>query len=259
MMTHSTRHTIFIALAAFWCLAPGAWAVESEIGFDYWNLSFYSPSRSYRLRMENQEETGSSYAEYIRTDRFGYIDNTFHAGYTGRYGALGWDLKGGNTPKAEVMYRQMAELILYLPSPGYRLEPFLRGNYRRYTPARVQTQELGLRGSPMAGWDATVRWGTINTRLLGGNSVEKKAGSTSYQLGYQIQEFVRLFVFQGAWMEFFDSGNPANPGEFSIKERGAGFWWSLDKGVRLTASYSIERRSNDTFVKKYSTAFQQVY
>ncbi|MBI4063047.1 MAG: hypothetical protein HY401_01965 [Elusimicrobia bacterium] len=234
------------------------YAIESQVGYEYWRLSFFSPSRVYRLRLtEKTDIGGTDYVEYIRTDRFNRWDNTFHIGYTGKYEWLGWDLMGGFTPQAAVTHRQIWDLTLYLPSPGYGLEPTLRGVYRQFTPARIKSWEGGFRWVPSKGWDATSRWGRSKTDLLGVG--KKPAKSTFYQLGYMYQAAMRVFGFQGAWKEFFDSGNPLSPGEYSIKEKGAGFQWALPTGIGLIGSYALERRSNLTEIKKYNISVNQSY
>ncbi|MBI2069186.1 MAG: hypothetical protein HYT79_01170 [Elusimicrobia bacterium] len=234
----------------------GAQALNTEWGYEYWDLSFFSPSRIWSLRLQERGKKGTGYIEYYRTSRFKRQDNTVHGGIVGKLGPLGWDLKAGFTPKAAVLYRQISEVIFYLPSPGYTLEPFVRGNYRRFTDAKVTTGEAGLRFSPLSGWDASVRAGYIQTALEGPATQNKDAGSQSYQLGYTWKEALRIFTFYGSWREFFDSGNPSNPGEYSIAERGGGLSWALISAGKLKATHSQERRSNGASIKKYSLAVE---
>ncbi|MBI2069817.1 MAG: hypothetical protein HYT79_04370 [Elusimicrobia bacterium] len=237
-----------------------SWAVESEVGYEHWDFSFFSPSRIWRVKMQELIEKGqTNYVEYIRTHRFDYRDNTYHVGYTGLSQGWGWDFKYGNTPKAAVMYRHLAQLTLYLPPPGYHLEPSITGALRRYTEAKVSTGELGLRWSPLAGWEAKAKWGRIRTELLGPVPQKKFSDSTSYQLGYMWTSALRLSMSQGSWKEFFDPGNPLNPAEYEVTERGGSFTWFFPADVQLTGAYSLERRSNDTSVKKYGVFFRQAY
>ena len=209
--------------------------------------------------MKEREETTANYAEYIRTSRFGRVDNTFVLGYIGKEPSWAWELKAGVTPKADVMYRQMGELILYMPTPGIKIEPMFRGNYRRYTGAKVMTSELGLRWTPAPGWDATGRWGRIQTALLDETGSKNSSPSSYYQVGYLWSDLLRVFAYQSSLEEFFDPGNPDNPSAYSLTERGGGFWWTLDQGLRLMGSYGLEQRSNNTSIKKFGITFQQTY
>ncbi|MBI4369928.1 MAG: hypothetical protein HY547_06840 [Elusimicrobia bacterium] len=235
------------------------YGIDSAVGYDYGNLSFYSPSRAWRLWMQDRTDTGSDFVEYIRTHRFEHWDNTFNAGYGGQERGLRWEVKFGATPKADTMYRNMVGTTLFLPSPGYQVEPFVHGDYRRYTGAKLTASEAGLRGTVGKTLDATVSWGRLSTTRLGDINVKNSAGTTSQRLGMHWTPAIYIFGLRLKRKEFFDPGNPYDPQDYEVDEHGGGINWMLDQGVQLQGTYVIEDRSNGTWIKKYGITYQQAY
>lgn len=250
------RWVVFLSLIL---AAVPSYAVDSEFGYEFWDMSFFTPSRTWRLGMREQIDVTMNSFEYLRTSRFGMVDNTFDVGYAGREAKWSWDFHLGYTPKAGVMYEKMAQLTLFLPQPGLPIEPSVRGDFKRYGGAKLTTTEAGLRWLPAAGWEASGRWGRIQTDLLIPPNTKHSSPFLNYQLGYQWSPAMRLFVFQGSGKEFFDPGNPANPLEYNRDERGGGFHWGIDSGIRLMGTYALEKRSNGDSIRKYVLTLQQTY
>lgn len=234
---------VFLQWAA---LSAQAVPFNLESGYEYWDLSFFAPSRNYRLAVNRAPGGAGPAFEYARTDRFNRLDNTFSAGWIQPMKGWGWQAQAALTPKAAIMYRHMESAAIYLPSPLKGAEPFVTGFHRLYTEARNLSGSFGWRQDLGKGFDLTGQAGKTKTHLLKGNKTKHSTGTSALEAGCRYKT-ARVFVWKAHWKEFFDSGGPTT-GAFSSTEIGGGVM--AGEKTRLRLSYAQEERTSKTLIHK---------
>ncbi|MBI4369850.1 MAG: hypothetical protein HY547_06450 [Elusimicrobia bacterium] len=231
--------------------------LDWQTSFEYWNLSYFSPSSIYRAGASKRWDAGTLSIEWSRTGRFGYQDNTFAAGWSMKNNDWGWSLQGSATPLADVMYRHNETATLYLPPWLPRVETYAGLSYRRYNESRIGDGFAGALYYLPRGFEVLARGGRSRTALVDSLTPAQWSNSWSLEAGYSPADGARVYAWRAGWKEFVESGLESS-GEFKSAENGLGL--SCRKHpLALRFSLAYEKRSTASSIHKTSIGLDWKY
>lgn len=244
-------------LTAIFLIPAPLTAFEVQSGFEYWDLNFFSPSRSYRSSISKSYGRIGLTGEYQRTERFNFEDNTFTGSVSRKQRGWGWEAQASLTPSANVMFRHGETVTFYLPAWLKGFETYAGANFRRYNESRITGGFSGLRRYLPYSFDANLRGARNRTQLVNSPVPLQWSNAWAAEAGWAPKYFFRFYAWRAGWKEFFESGR-ASSGAFKSFENGAGIAWTPPRfSVRFM--HAMEKRSTDSSIHKTSLSLGRVF